>query len=707
MFHYFASSPRYIEDLLAHELRELGAREVKIGKGGVHFQGDLETGLRSCLWSRTASRILLELIEFPMEQEEQLYQELEKYPWEELFSVEKNFACRFTSRGRAPMDPRMGSLHIKDAIADRFRKIKGVRPNVERDHPEVLISGHWDKNHCSIYLDLSGEPLSNRNYRTDSGVAPIRENLAAALLIRSRWLEIREAGGAFWDPLCGSGTLVIEAAMIASDQAPGLKRTSWGFQHWASYDSQLWEGLIQEAESRARAGKKGLPPMGGSDNNRKVLQKARDNAGRAGLNLNFMDCALEDLPRNKHDWSPRGLLLTNPPYGKRLDEKPELESLYSLLGQFYRENLPDWQLSLITTDKDLSFATGLRSDRIHKFDNGPLNCELSHFTEPEKNRFVFHLSDSGEQFKNRLQKNYKRIRRWAKKHGVSCYRLYDADLPDYNFALDFYEKKWVHLQEYVPPKTIDGDKAEKRIREAVTVISELLEIPKASVFLKQRKQQKGKDQYNRQNEGSERYLAHEHDYSCWVNFQDYLDTGIFLDHRPVRGWIRSNVKDQWFLNLFCYTATASVAAAQGEARLTVSVDTSTTYLDWGKDNFRLNHQFPEDHEFVKADVMSWLEKERRSFHVIFVDPPTFSNNRTQKRIFDIQKDHIDLLRLCYRRLRPGGMLIFSNNFRKFEMEFKAPADGEMEEITEWSIPEDFRRGKRIHRCWMIKKGLNS
>jgi len=704
MFDYFASSPRYVEDLLAHELAEFGAQDVQISHGGVFFKGNLEVGLRACLWSRIASRVLLELRQFPMEKEEQLYDTLVEYPWESLFTLDDSFACRFTAKGRAPMDPRMGSLHIKDAIADRFRKVKDLRPDVDRDNPDLRISGHWEKDHCRIYLDLSGEPLSVRNYRKDAGEAPLRENLAAALLLRSNWPEMAAEGAGFWDPLCGSGTLVIEALLMAADQAPGLKRRKWGFTRWQGFEESLWEDLLEEARQRAEKGRENLPVIGGSDRDFRVLRKAGENARRAGFDLPFIESSLEELPEKLPELPEEGLILTNPPYGVRLEERSGLEELYAAIGRFYRERLPFWNLSLITTEKELSFATGLKADKVHRFDNGSLPCQLCHFTDPIQNRFVFHISDSGEQFKNRLEKNWKRISRWARKNDVSCFRLYDADLPDYNFAVDFYEGRWVNLQEYVPPVPIDFKKSDKRLKEAVYVISEMLEIPRASVFIKQRKRQKGNNQYDRQDKTGERYRIKENGYACWANFQDYLDTGIFLDHRPVRNWIKENAADKWVLNLFCYTATGSVAAAVGGARLTVSVDTSSTYLDWGQDNFRLNRLKPEEHDFIRADVMSWLEKERRRYHLIFVDPPTFSNNSTQKRNFDIQKDHIKLLNLCYRRLRPGGQIVFSNNFRTFEMKY-TPRDGEIEEVTDWSIPEDFRRSKRIHRCWFIKKPL--
>ncbi|MDA3851068.1 MAG: bifunctional 23S rRNA (guanine(2069)-N(7))-methyltransferase RlmK/23S rRNA (guanine(2445)-N(2))-methyltransferase RlmL, partial [Spirochaetaceae bacterium] len=665
----------------------------------------LELGLRACLWSRVASRVFLELSSFTMSKEEHLYDNMVEYSWEKIFSLESTFACRFTMRGQNPIiNPRFASLKLKDAVADRFRKVYDSRPNVDRENPDINISGHWERDKCRIYIDLSGQPLSVRNYRKDKGIAPIRENLAAALLLRSHWPEKAKEGHGFWDPFCGSGTIVVEAALMAADQAPGMLRRRWGFKHWLGFDSDLWNDLMIEARERAEKGKENLPPMGGSDKDDQVLSKAEGNARRAGFNLSFLHSPLDELIEKHGPIVDKGLILTNPPYGQRLEERHGLEGLYKSLGDFYLEQLPIWEMAIITSERELSYATGLRAQGVHRFDNGSLSCELSHFSDPANHKFVFHVSVSGEQFQNRLDKNLSRIQRWAEKNEVSCYRIYDADLPDYNFALDFYQGKWINLQEYVPPGIVDQKQTDKHIREAIEVLQHTLKLPKSSIYVKQRKSQTRSIQYDRQDHKGQRFRIAENGCYGWTNFQDYLDTGIFLDHRPIRKYIKEHAKDTWFLNLFSYTATASVAAATGGASLCVSVDTSTTYLDWGKDNFRVNKIHPQDHEFIKDDAMAWLKKEKRSYHMIFVDPPTFSNNSTQKRKFDVQKDHINLLNLCYRRLRPGGTLIFSNNFRQFEMQYQC-RDGEMEEVTSWSIPEDFSRGKRIHRCWIIKKPL--
>ena len=318
------------------------------------------------------------------------------------------------------------------------------------------------------------------------------------------------------------------------------------------------------------------------------------------------------------------------------------------------------------------------------------------------------LSPQAEQFKNRLAKNVKRLRKWARKNEVTSYRIYDADLPNYNFALDWYEGHWIHFQEYAPTVRIDLDKAEKRVREGISVICDVLEIERSAVFVKTRRRQKGTSQYKKgesrqsqpDRQEEDRLIARESGALFLLNLTDYLDTGLFLDHRPVRKWIRDNSEGRDFLNLFAYTGSATVLAAAGGARSTTTVDGSKTYTRWAQDNMAFNRLTGDQHRFFTADCFTWLEKERGEYDLIFLDPPTFSNSKGNKTTFDIQKDHVRLIELALGRLRSGGTLIFSNNFKKFKMEF-ASEEYALEEVTTWSVPEDFRGSRKIHRCWFI------
>ena len=704
---YFASCPRHVEDLAAAEAERAGGKNVSPTRGGVSFEGDLAAAYRFCLWSRVTSRLLLEIGTWEGDSEEPFYSEMNRWAWEEMFTADDGFLCHMTGTGQAPFSDRFALLKLKDAIVDRFRDQTGHRPSVDRENPSVIVECHRKNQTYTVYLDLSGESLHKRGYRLDKGGAALRENTAAAFLIRSGWNEPTDK--AFLDPMCGSGTLCIEAAMIAADRAPALERTRWGFRGWKGHSEELWQEILEEARERYEKGRKILGPIQGYDKDEMVVRKARSNFNRSGMKgVRFDTMAIEKLKLQKNLTEREGLIAVNPPYGIRLEERMGLEGLYRSLGVFYKEQLPHWQLSLITPDKELGMAVQLRSFRENKLDNGGIPCLILHFREPEKNSLVRVLSPQAEQFKNRLVKNVKRLGKWARKNEITSYRIYDADLPDYNFALDWYEGRWIHFQEYAPTVKIDNDKAEKRVREGIDAICQVLEIERSAVFVKTRRRQKGASQYvkgeNRQSgpvaKDTEKLIARESGSLFLLNLSDYVDTGLFLDHRPVRKWIRDNASGKDFLNLFAYTGSATVLAAAGGARSTTTVDGSKTYVQWARDNMEFNRQTGEKHRFFADDCFAWLEREKGSYDLIFLDPPTFSNSKGKKTTFDIQTDHVRLIELALSCLRPGGTLIFSNNFRKFQLEFESD-EYSIEEVTPWSIPEDFKSSSAIHRCWFI------
>jgi 23S rRNA (guanine2445-N2)-methyltransferase / 23S rRNA (guanine2069-N7)-methyltransferase len=303
-------------------------------------------------------------------------------------------------------------------------------------------------------------------------------------------------------------------------------------------------------------------------------------------------------------------------------------------------------------------------------------------------------------FANRLRKNLRNLGRWARQNDIACYRLYDADLPEYAVAVDLYER-WVHVQEYEAPTTIDPQKAESRLRDVLAVLPTVLEVPAENVFLKVRRRQKGTSQYQKFDRRGEFHEVHEGGCRFLVNFTDYLDTGLFLDHRPTRQLLRELAPGKHFLNLFAYTGAATVYAAAGGARATTTVDLSQVYLDWAQRNLALNGFSGAQHELVRADCLEWLQRERRRFDLIFLDPPTFSTSKRMEATFDVQRDHVPLLRTAAGLLAPGGVLIFSNNNRRFKMNRESLPELQIEEITRQTIPRDFERNPRIHTCWRI------
>jgi len=732
---YFATAPLGMELLLADELRSLGAEDVKEGRAGASFSGELETAYRACLWSRLANRILLKLGSFPAESPEQLYDGISEIDWAVLMLPDASLAVDFASSRSRITHTQYGAQKVKDAIVDQFRELCGIRPSVRLDRPDIRVNVYLDKDIASIALDLSGESLHKRGYRLEGGVAPLKENLAAAILLRAGWPDIAQAGGGLVDPMCGSGTLLVEAAWMAADIAPGLLRDFFGFQGWKNHRDDIWETLLEEAQARREAGLQNLPSITGYDLDRRAVHAALDNIERAGLH-GFIHVEKQEAAQARPH-RPNGLLVVNPPYGERLGDEDGLVGLYTELGELLRTHFQGWQASVLTGNPEMAFKLGIRARKSYKLYNGAIECKLFNFEiEPER-YFTPHEDESGlseetrkarqlmrranslakkaetgpgaEMFANRLRKNLKNLGKWARKNGVTCYRLYDADLPEYAVAVDLYQSEltWLHVQEYEAPASIDPAKAEIRLMEALSVMPEVLEIPSEQIILKIRRRQKGSAQYEKLAEAARFHQVDEGGCHFWVNFEDYLDTGLFLDHRPTRVMIQHLAKDKHVLNLFAYTGTATVHAALGGASSTTSVDMSHTYLDWARRNLDLNGIKGYHHELIQADCLAWLdaelEKRGNQFDLIFLDPPTFSNSKRMGDAFDIQRDHVGLIRKVVRLLTPGGLLIFSTNFRKFKLDTDALEGLVVDNISAKTIAKDFERNPRIHYCWIIRK----
>ena len=471
--------------------------------------------------------------------------------------------------------------------------------------------------------------------------------------------------------------------------------------------------MLEEAQERRSQGLENLPRMVGYDKDHLAIRNAWSNAERAGLErcVHFERRALEQLGE-EDDLTLPGLLITNPPYGERLGEKEELFSLYSLLGQRLREKFLHWKVAVFTGSQEFGQELGMRAQRKHTFYNGPLKCQLLHFAIEEEHFFrapvtashglapVTVLSDGAQMFANRLRKNLKRLRRWAQRSGVSCYRVYDADLPEYAVAIDIYAEH-VHVQEYQAPATIEARLAQRRLREVITVIPEILAVEPDCVYLKTRKRQRGMAQYDRQDQRQECFEVHEGGLRFKINLVDYRDSGLFLDHRLTRELLRDLAQGVEFLNLFAYTGSASVYAAAGGALSTTTVDMSTTYGNWAKQNLELNGFSGHSHQVITADCLTWLEQTTHKYGLIFLDPPTFSNSKKMEDCFDIQRDHVGLILNACRLLADDGVLIFSNNLRSFKMERAALAEFVVEDISRVTLPLDFERNPRIHNCWKI------
>jgi 23S rRNA (guanine2445-N2)-methyltransferase / 23S rRNA (guanine2069-N7)-methyltransferase len=727
---FFATAPLGIEGLLGQEFRDLGIPDVKEGRAGVAFGGGLNAAYAACLWSRLANRILMPIAQFPAATGEELYDGIRSVDWSLHMEPESTLAVDFAASRSAITHTLFGAQKVKDAIVDHFRSESGVRPSVDLARPDLRVNLYLDRDQATLSIDLSGDSLHKRGYRIEGGKAPLKENLAAAILLRAGWPEVAAAGGQLIDPMCGSGTLPIEAALMAADFAPGLLRPWFGFLGWRGHDAACWLDFVAEADRRSEAGLKQLPVIVGYDVDRRAVHTALGNLDRAGLRgaVHFERKSVEAVRPQK----AKGLLVVNPPYGERLGDEETLVPLYKMLGETLRTHFLGWKASVFTGNPELAFKVGIRAIKQYALYNGALECKLFNFdvaegrfftphegeppTETERQqRLMFRKAKSvdlttggAEMFTNRLRKNLKNLGRWVRQSETTCYRLYDADLPEYAVAVDLYqgEKLWVHVQEYEAPVTVDPVKAEARLIETLAGIPAVLEIPPDQVFLKVRRRQKGTSQYEKQSESGKFYEVEEGGLRFQVNFEDYLDTGLFLDHRLTRALIRERVRGKSFLNLFAYTGSATVFAASGGASSTTTVDMSRTYLDWAARNLALNGFQGDRHELIQADCIEWLQdavENNWRYDLIFLDPPTFSTSKRMKATLDIQRDHVDLIHDCLDLLTPEGVLVFSTNHRKFRLDATALADYRIEDISRKTLPKDFERNPRIHYAWLIQR----
>ncbi|WP_111412506.1 bifunctional 23S rRNA (guanine(2069)-N(7))-methyltransferase RlmK/23S rRNA (guanine(2445)-N(2))-methyltransferase RlmL [Billgrantia lactosivorans] len=718
---FLATCPKGLEELLADELRTLGAEPHKTTVAGVHFRADLEAAYRACLWSRLANRIVLSLLrEEGIERPEALRNAVAGVDWSRHLRPGATLAVDFHGRSEQIRHTRFGAQTVKDGVVDALQAQGRPRPDVDLQRPDLRLYAHLHRGRLTLGVDLSGDSLHRRGYRRDVGHAPLKENLAAALLIRAGWPQRLRDGEALVDPLCGAGTLLIEAALMAADMAPNLGRARFGFHGWAQHDEATWAELRREAEARASIGRKRCRNrLYGFDESPPALAAAKSNAMRAGIPalIAFSGASLAQLQRPAElGVEARGLVVANPPYGERLGELPELVSLYRELGEGVRRAFPGWRLAVFTANPDLGHRIGLRAHKQYSLKNGPLEARLLLMEVPADGgegaaeadtTGAAARSEGAQMFANRLEKNRKRLRKWLKQSGETCYRLYDADMPEYALAVDVYDGR-VHVQEYAPPRSVNPAQAQKRLFDALQVIPEVLDVDSRQVVIKRREKQSGKAQYRKQAATGERFQVREGRARLWVNLRDYLDTGLFLDHRPVRRLLGEMAAGKRFLNLFCYTAAATVQAALGSeegggAADSISVDLSNTYLEWARDNFALNGLDPARHRVVRDDCLRWLETARAEFDLIFLDPPTFSNSKRMEGTLDVQRDHARLVTLAMARLAPGGSLVFSNNQRRFQLDEQLTERFAVEDISARTFDPDFTRRPDIHHVFLIRQ----
>ena len=774
---FYATCPKGFEKLLAGELASMGTPNTRALGGQVAFGGTLRDAYRACLWSRLASRVVLVLAHANAHDSDTLYRSLSDLPWEDHLSLKETFAVDAHGANANLRNTQFVALRAKDAVCDRLQAKLGGRPAVDSRHPGVSVVVRLRGNKASVGIDLSGTPLFHRNAgrRTEATQGSLRADYAATLLANGGWYRCcRRTSPTLVCAYSGSGSVLVEAANVALDRAPGLVRARWGFERWLGHDADAWDELVEEADARAEAGAERAADLHlvAVDPRKGMEATARQALRSCGLDVEPTTLrgadGLADALSHLSGTDDSGALMATVDLAW-LAEGHEAEEVAALgLAGDVAYALPvAVPLSTLTFGPALDAALGLDAlEAIDVYvgrDMATLRRYVTGLTAPdaqeasgagrgerameaeERPRATVTLKDgtqvpvlvpASDQFAARLWKVARLRAKWARKADVSCYRVYDADLPDYAVAIDLYQasiesrgsdkgRRWAVVQEYAAPKDIDADLAHRRLLDVLAIAPHVLGVAPEDVTLRVRRRAKGGSQYAEEGKRTDArrrgwldlqpgaHLVDEGGLVFEVNLAERLDTGLFLDHRDVRAEVREMAKrtlgSKRFLNLFAYTGTATCYAADGGAKHTTTVDLSRTYLDWARRNMARNGFEGPEHEYVQADCVSWVSEQRRTknrWDLVFCDPPTFSNSkRMGKDVFDVQRDHAELLIGISRILTANGWCLFSCNLRGFEPDVdKLERYGvEIEDVTEGTIPEDFTRNARIHHVYRVRR----
>lgn len=776
---FFASCLVGVEQALAAELKRLRVRHVRPLHGGVAFFGCPIDAERVCLWSRVASRVTAVVGRVNAGDADLMYAGAYDLPWEEVVAPGAKLAVRAHGINPELRNTQFTALKVKDAICDALRSRTGARPDIDADNPDALIEVRVRENRATITFDVSGESLHRRSYfdAKDEGDAVLSCAHAAALLETVGAPEKLRAGWCLVDPACLVDFTLCEAAGIAADQAPGLLRERWGFNGWAMHDEKAWEDALADADERFEAGLSqlmreckvsdsaslpnpdrvriaGLAPSRGS------VARARRHLRNARLSAFVrIECSTdqdfgEDLAivaRTAKRRHGAAVLVCHVSAADSSEDEAYAMFRASRFMSAVGHALPGSVFGLVD-DRGVSSRFNDKPSFDERVGSGRIETRMQVFQEASSCQVELRLPNpeggpdipvevneaKSEQFAARLRKVARERRKWAQAEGVSCYRVYDADLPEYNAAIDVYEgagvdegATFVHIAEYQAPSSVDTLTARRRFEDLLVLTPAVLGVRPGFVYSKVRSRSRGGSQYR--DAGKRSFVTHTTEAGLLfeIDLAGYLDTGLFLDHRITRRIVGEMARGKRFLNLFAYTGAATVHAAAGGAESTTTVDLSQTYLDWAQRNMRLNgfrcegapvdgrrgsrdgrtsgRERRAEHEFVRADVMPWIvdaRRQGRQFDLIFVDPPTFSNSKAMgRRTWDVQRDHVELLVGVSRLLARGGEAVFSCNLRSFKPDYDelTRLGVELTEITQDTIPHDFERNARIHRCYLLRR----
>lgn len=738
-----------LESVAVRELAGLGYEAKPISTGRVLFKGDAKAICRCNLRLRSVDRLLVRMGTFEAKDFGVLFDATTALPWHEWIPKDGEFPVNGRSvKSQLSSVPACQKI-VKKAIVEQLRRGHKAQ-NLLETGATFSIEVSLLNDVATLTLDTSGAGLHKRGYRDLVGDAAMKETLAASLVLLSVWRPERP----LIDPFCGTGTIAIEAAMIGLNIAPGINR-SFDSVDWPIIPGEAWDEAEQEARDLATG--RLAYTIHASDISESALGMARRHAARAGVErqIHFTRKDFADLS-SKAEY---GCIITNPPWGERMGDDVETERLYRSFPAVLRR-FPTWSHHILTARQDLEFLVGQEASRRRKLFNASIECTYYTFLGPRPPEDAPRHAGPGSQeqpaepvaredvpadpstetpasqplesprdaeierlareqqpaqafgglrerdlkesreFAACLSKNARHLRKYPSR-GITCYRVYERDCPDVPLIVDRYEDR-VHAVEYEREHSRTIAQQADWFELMKRTISEVLELPEKNVIVKPKPRQRGLLQHERVAERGEIITAHEAGLKFEVNLSDYIDTGLFLDHRLTRAMVREQAARKRFLNLFCYTGSFTVYAAAGGATSTTSVDLSNTYLDWARRNMELNGFRGPQHRFIRSDVIEFLERHERGPHydLAVVDPPTFSNSKSTEEDWEVQVGHTRLLKAVIAQMSPGGVIYFSNNFRRFKLAEEEFAGVRIREISKQTVPPEYRND-RIHRCWRM------
>jgi 23S rRNA (guanine2445-N2)-methyltransferase / 23S rRNA (guanine2069-N7)-methyltransferase len=714
-----------LEALVKRELVGLGYQPHVAQPGRVAFEGDWKDVCRANIHLRVADRVLIEVHSFDAPDFDALFETIKGYDYSRFIPADAQFPVTGKTRLSQLTSLPAVQRSTKKAVVESMKHFHGTEELPETGETykiEVALL----KDVATITIDTTGSSLHKRGYRTLVGPAPIKETLAAAMVDLSVWKPNRP----LLDPFCGTGTIPIEAALAGLKIAPGINR-DFASTRWAQIDRKIWNDAVAEAldlqdnETRLE--------IEGFDVDAESLDMARYHAKLAGVEqqIVFAQRAFEDTVSAKEF----GCLITNPPYGERLQQQDELRSLYQQFPAVVQQ-LPTWSLFVITSMLDFEKIVQKKATRRRKLFNGRLECTYFQYLGPRPPRpgqveeiaspsttetatetpiqaptnaapvFAGLQAKDHEQaeiFGRRLVKRARHLRRWPTRRGITCFRIYERDVPEVPLVVDRYDDS-LHITEYERPHERDLARHSAWLELMKETAAKTLEVPVEKVHLKSRHKRSRGDQYQKVADAQQTQQVTENGLKFWVNLSDYVDTGLFLDHRVTRQMVREQSAGKTVLNLFAYTGSFTVYAAAGGAAATTTVDLSKNYLQWAQRNLELNSLYSPNHEYIARDCVEFVneavEGGERKYDIVIIDPPTYSNSKRLDDDWNVQTGHAELLNATLKLLNPDGVIYFSTNFRKFKLYQDQLSNFSIQEISKHTVPEDFRN-RRIHRCWKL------